>query len=302
MAISDWRDEETVIISRENEKFGKMTLAELSDSYPRSLYLYHLNTKEYELLKEQKDVFLGDAALSSDKRHLLYSEFSLGDPVYHVLDMETLDSFGILGDPIAGALGAKWADEETVIGPAYSGGAFTASTSGELAAVAGLEGEALVIVEKMKDKIYYNTSSDEALQVLDLSAKEKASLDLEHVYGVFPSPEGNQLLVLQYNDSGQTLILCDADGGNRAIIAEGAELGGISWSPDQRMIAYSQKDNEDGAADDGLYLYDLATGKSARIAADAENLATSWSPSGRELAYTKWSENQYSSSIVHLTY
>jgi TolB protein len=42
------------------------------------------------------------------------------------------------------------------------------------------------------------------------------------------------------------MILCDADGGNRKVIAEGTELGGISWSPDQRMIAYSLKANVNG--------------------------------------------------------
>jgi TolB protein len=302
IAISDWMDEETIVISKENEGLGKMSLKELSDSYPKSLYLYHLNTKKYELLKEQKNVFLGEAVLSSDKKHLLYSEFTLGDPVYHVMNLDTLDSFGIMGEPIAGALSAHWSDDERVIGPAYSGGAFTASTSGEISAVAGLNGEALVIVQKMKDKIYYNTNSDESLHALDLKTKEKASLNLEHVYGVFPSPDGNQMLVLQSNDPKQTIILCDADGGNRKIIAEGTELGGFSWSPDQRMIAYSLKTNVNGTTVNGLYFYDLLTDKSTQIAVDTENLTTSWSPTGRELAYTEWNGNQNSSSIVHLTY
>ncbi|MBW7452832.1 TolB family protein [Paenibacillus sepulcri] len=302
IAITDWMDEETVVISKENEDLAKMSLEELSDSYPKSLYLYHLDTKQYELLKEQENAFLGEAVLSSGKKHLLYSEYSLGDPVYHVMDLDTLESFGIMGDPIAGALSAHWADDETVIGPAYSGGAFTASTSGDIAAVAGLNGEGLFIVQKMKDKVYYNTNSDESLQALDLNTKEKASLNLDHVYGVFPSPDGQQMLVLQNNAPKQTMTLCDADGGNRTIIAEGTELGGVSWSPDQRMIAYSLNANVNGTAVNGLYLYDLLTDKSTQIADDIENLTTSWSPSGRELAFTEWSGDRYSSSIVHLTY
>ncbi|WP_162463351.1 TolB family protein [Paenibacillus psychroresistens] len=299
IAISDWMDEETVVISKENKDLGKMSLGELAEFSPKSLYLYHLDTKQYDLLKEQKNAFLGGALLSSDKTHLLYSEFSLGDPVYHVMDLDTLDSFGIMGDPIAGAMSANWADDDTVIGPAYSGGAFTASTSGEIAAVDGLSGEALVIVQKMKNKIYYNTNSDESLQVLDLNTKEKTSLNLDHVYRVFPSADGNQMLILQYNDPKLTLILCDADGGNRKVIAEGTELSGVSWSPDQRMIAYSLVND---TTVNGLYLYDLLTDKSTQIAIDIENPTTSWSPSGRELAYTEMSGNQSSSSIVHLTY
>lgn len=301
IAISGWLDEDTVVISKENENLGKMSLEELSDSYPKSLYLYHLKTKQYELLKEKKDTFLGDAVLSSDKKHLLYSEFSLGDPVFHVMDLDTLDSFGITGEPIGGALSARWDENETVIGPAYSGGAFTASTSGEIAAVPGLEGETLFSVQKMKDKIYYIPSSDGSLQVLDLNTKEKASLNPDQVSGIFPSPDGKQMLVLQYKESQQTLILCDADGEIKNI-AEGTELGGISWSPDQQMIAYSLKPEVNGTTVYSLYLYDLLTGKSTQIAGDLKNLTTVWSPSGSELAYTEWSEKQTNSSIVHLTY
>lgn len=301
IAISDWMDEDSVIVSKENESLGKMSLEELSDSYARSLYLYHLNTKEYELIKEQKDTFLGDATLSSDKKHLLYSEFSLGDPVYHVMNLDTRRSFAIAGDPIGGAISAHWADAASVTGPAYSGDAFTASTTGEITTVEGLNEDALFIVQGAKDKLYYNTTSDESLQLLDLNSNSKVSLNLDHVYGVLPSPEEDQLLVLQYNDPEQTLILCDADGANRKIIAEGTELGGVSWSPDQQRIAYSLESNENGTAVNGLYVYDLLTGESTRVATDLDNPTTSWGPSGQELAYTEWNEYRPNSGIIHLT-
>ncbi|WP_169083931.1 TolB family protein [Paenibacillus sp. PL91] len=300
--MTDWLDEETVIVSKENTSLDKMKLEELSDSYPRSLYLYNLNTKQYELLKEQDHVFLGGASLSSDKKNLLYHEFELGDPVYYVLNLDTLDSFGIIGNPIGGAASAKWADDQTIIGAAYSGGAYTASTTGSIAPIADLNEEALFIVEKMKDKVYYNTNSDESLKMLNLATKEKASLNIDHVYGIAPSPDGNQMLVLQSNGSKSVLILCDADGGNRNTIAEGTELGGVSWSPDQRMIAFSEKADVNGMTVKGLYLYDMLTGKSTQLAVDIENAVTSWSPSGKTLVYTEWNGNQYNSNIVHLKY
>lgn len=300
--ITDWLDEETIIVSKENTSLDKMKLEELSDSYPRSLYLYNLTTKQYELLKEQDNVFLGGAALSPDKKHLLYHEFDLGDPVYYVLNLDTLDSFGIMGDPIGGAMSAHWADEETIIGAAYSGGAYTASTAGSIAPLVGLTEEALVIVEKIKEKVYYNTNSNESLMVLNLGTKVKASMDLDHVYSVVPSPDGNQILVLQSNGSKSVMILCDADGGNQKTIAEGTELGGVSWSPDQRMIAYSQKADVNGITVKGLYLYDMLTGKSTQLAVDIENAETSWNPSGKALVYTEWNGDQYNSNIVHLKY
>lgn len=300
ISISDWMDEDTVVVSKENDKLGKMSLEELADSFPKSLYFYHLDTQEFELIKGEENVYLGDAVLSSDHKHLLYSQFSLGDPIFYVTDIGSKKTFSITGEPVAGALSARWADDDTVIGPAYSGGAFTASTSGKIAAVEGLDGESLIIVRQIKDKIYYTTNSDESLQTFDLNTKEKATLKIDRVGNVIPSPDGDQLLVLQYKDSAQALLLTDTDGGNQKIIAEGAELGGVSWSPDQRMIAYSMSADGSGTASTALHVNDLESGKSAKVADGTGNLTTSWSPSGRQLAYTEWSGDESSSSVVQL--
>lgn len=300
VAFTDWLDEKTVIAVKDNESLGKMSLAELADAYPRSLYRYHLDTKVYEPLKEQKNALLGGGQLSPDKKHLLYSEYSLGDPVYHVLNLATMDSFGITGGPTAGAMSAHWTDDGKVIGAAYSGGAYTADSEGKIAAVKGLPAEGLVLVRQMSGKIYFNTNADETLQMLDPAANKRTNLKLARVSDLVPSPDGKQMLVLQYNDSKQTLTMCDADGGNPKVIAEGTELGGISWSPDQRLIAYSLKGAAGGTNTKGLYVYDLLTAKSSRIAVDVENPQTVWSPSGQAFAYTTGDGQTFNSSIVHL--
>jgi TolB protein len=300
--ISDWLSEDTVIVSKENKDLGAMKLAELADSYPRSLYVYNLATKQYEPLKEQANVFLGEASLSPDKKHLLYSEFTLGDPVYYVMNLDTLNSFGITGNNIGGAMSAKWTDNNTVIGAAYSGGAYTASIAGEIAAIAGLDTEGLVIVEQINDKLYYTSNSDESLMMLDLATKEPINLGLEHVYRVIPAPDGKQMLVLQANGSKMTLLLSDTDGNNQKTIAEGTELGGVSWSADQRMIAYNRKADANGTTTKGLYVFDMLSGKSTQLAVDVDIATTTWSPSGEALVYTQWDGKQYNSSIIHLTY
>jgi TolB protein len=217
------------------------------------------------------------------------------------MNLDTLESFGIHDDNIA-AYSAEWADHEMIIGGSYSGGAYLASTAGKLTSLAGLQEEAVYIVRQMKDKVYYNTNFDGTLKVLNLATKEKKSLDINNVHGLYPAPDGNQMLVLQDNGSKKTMILCDADGGNIQTIAEGVEIGGISWSPDQQLIAYSMKAVVNGATVKGLYVYDMLTGKENQIVVDVESPATSWSPSGRELAYMEWNGVQYDSSIVYLNY
>lgn len=297
--ISDWLDKETVIVSKDNESLGKMSLAELSDSYPKSLFLYNLTTKEYKLIKEQKDTNLSNAVLSADKKHLLFTEFTLGDPAFYVLDMDTLKTFGLQNESIAGAMSAKWADNE-VIGAAYIGGAYTATTSGDISVLKGLEEESLVLVDKIKDKIYYTTNSDETLKVYDTATKEKSSLELKSVSDIIPSPDNNQMLVLQYNGSKQSLLLTDIDGNNQKAIAEGTELGGISWSPDQRLIAYNLQADVNGSSAKGLYIYDVLTGTSTQIAVDTENAITAFGPTGKELFFSEYNGTQWNSSIIYL--
>lgn len=300
VSITDWLDEDTVIVSKDNESLDKMSLAEFSGQYPRSLYRLDLATKDYQLVKEQKEVFLGGAALSKDKEYLLYYEYSLGDPVFHVINLNTLEGYGIMGEPIGGAISAKWADDTIVIGAAYSGGAYLADKAGKITLIEELTGEAFYLVEKIKDDIYYNTTMDGTLMKLNLNTKEKVNLNLEQVYDIIPSPDGKQMLILQTIGSKNSMLVYDIASGEKVVIEDGAELSGVSWSPDQRRIAYYLKEDENNTILKSLYVYDMLTGISTQIAVDVENPSTSWSPSGEKLAYTEWDGTQYNSCIIYL--
>ncbi|RIX60305.1 hypothetical protein D3P08_01685 [Paenibacillus nanensis] len=299
--IFGWLDEDSVIVSKENKALAKMKLEELADSYPRSLYRFNLKTGELVPLKEQENVFLGGASLSPDKKHLIYQEYTLGDPAYYVMNLATLKSFGLAGEPIGGAMSAQWADDGSIIGASYAGGAYMATASGAIAALDELNEGALIIVTKLGSSVLYNSNADEALKVLDLDTKETRDLGLGSVGSVIPSPDGKQLLLKQYEGSRVKLVLCDLDGGNAKTIAEGAELGAISWSADQRMIAYSMQTEVSGAAVKGLYIHDLLSDEATRIAADVENaVGSSWSPSGNKLSYSVWNGSSYDSSVVEI--
>ena len=300
MSITDWFDEEMVIVSKENESLGKMSLAELSGQYPMSLYQFDINTKEAKLVKEQEEVNLGGASLSKDKKYLLYYEYSLGDPVFYIMSMESLKDLGIMGEPIGGAISASWADNETVIGAAYSGGAYLADRSGTFTLVEELKEEALYLVVKINDTIYYNTQYDGTLIKLDLNTKEKIGLDLGQVIDMIPSPDGKQILVLQANGAKNKLLVYDIESDETVVIGEGTEISGVSWSPDQRRIAYNLKEDTNNTLVSGLYVYDLITGKATQIAVDIDSQTTSWSPSGEKLAYTEYNGSEYYSSVIYL--
>ncbi|MFT4144922.1 MAG: hypothetical protein QM644_10755 [Mobilitalea sp.] len=301
MEISDWLDSETVIVSKENDTLDKMSLAELSDFYPRSLYQYNIKTKEFKLLKAEQDINLGGAKLSPDKKNLIYSGYSLGDATYYVLNLETLESFSLTGEGIGSAGSAKWADNSTVIGTGYTSGAYYADMDGKITMIPEFDQKAIYIIDKIDNTIYYNTAEDNTLMSYNLSTKETKNLGISSVVGVYPSPENNQLLVLQYSGSKQVLVVSELDGSNVKTIAEGVELGGASWSPNQQLVAYYSK--SEGANSVGtLMVYDLLTGKATQVAVGVENITTCWSASGNELTFTQWDGNQYNSSIVTLEY
>ncbi|MDF2908139.1 MAG: hypothetical protein K0R34_3460, partial [Herbinix sp.] len=291
--ITDWLDEDTVVVSKENELLDKMSLAELSENHPRSLYRFNLTTKDYKLVKEKEEVFLEGAVLSKDKKYLMYYEYSLGDPVFYVMNMDTLKDFGIVGEPIGGAISARWADHDTVIGAAYSGGAYLADSTGKITIVEGLEEEAIFLIEKIDDNIYYNTQYDGTLMKFNIEAKEKVSLNLEQVYDIQPSPDGKQMLIVQADGNKSTMLVYDLESGEKITVAEGTELDGESWSPDQRLIAYNLKEDVNNSTASNLYVYDMLTGEATKIAVDIENSSISWSPSGDKLAYSEYDGTQY---------
>lgn len=300
VVISDWLSEDTVVVSKKNITLDKMKLEELPDFYPRSLYLFNIDTKEYQLLKEEENLFLGDATLSPDKKHLLYTGNTLGDSSYYVINVDTLETFNIHKDNTVAAYSAEWADKDTVIGTSYSGNVYLASTIGEIVILDGLDDEAFFIVRKIKDKIYYNTNSDTSLMVWDQGTKSKTPLNIDNVSRVLPSPDESQMLVLQDTGSSNRLLLYDIDSGTEKTIVEGSEISGISWSPDQTRIAYYKKTEVTDSSFGSLYLYDLMTDEHTQIVEDVQNPSTSWSPTGTKLAYAQWDGKMYSSSIVYL--
>ncbi len=299
--ITDWLDEQTVVLAKENTDFDKMSLLEKSDFYPRSLYLYQLETKEYKALKTEKNMFLGGATLSPDKKYLLYYEYSIGDIAHYLMNLEEGMQTPLKEEALGLAITARWADAHTVIGASYAGGAYTADTDSNLTQLEELSGEQLYTVVKAQDKLYYVTIGDTLqLHMLNLTTGEKRNLDVENADQIIPSPDGKQLLITQWTENSKKLLVADAEGNILKTIAEGADVTGTAWSPDQQRIAYQFKAVYNGVESNGLYIYDVLTGKSIHMGENIKNVNISWSPSGQKLAVAEYGDSGYSSSIIYL--
>ncbi len=304
MEITDWIDEHSVVLAKENQELVKMSLLENAEFYPRSIYEYNLGTKEFKTIKAPKNMFLGGAILSPDKNNLLYYEYSIGDVAYYLMSLEDGEPSSVKEDIISSAYTAEWTDEQNVIGASYSGGAYMIDTRGNLTQIAELQEEQLLTIHKMQGKIYYiTTESTFQLYMLDLLTKEKKNLQLENAYGITVSPDGKQILVTQITgDTGaeKRLIIADADGTIQRTIAEGSNVTGAAWSPNQQMIAYQLDSVINGVGSSGLYLYDVSTGKSIQVVENVKNAGIRWSPSGKKISVTELDERNYNSSIIYI--
>lgn len=300
--ISDWLDEQNMVVVMENKELEKMSLLENSEQYSRGIYLYNLDTKEVQPLKVRENMFLGGATLSPDKKHLLYYEYSVGDTAYYVIDMNDNEEKDIKDEVIGLAMTAEWTNDNEIIGASYAGGAYTADTSVIQTPIDNLQDEQLYTVVKTQSKIYSITIADTLdMYVLDINTNIKKKLKVENADGIIPSQDGEQILITQSTESGRKLLVADSEGNILRTIAEGTEITGASWSPDQMMIAYQLKTVENGADISGLYIYDVLAGTSTQIAVNITTARINWSPSGDKIAVTQYYEGYNSNCILYLS-
>lgn len=299
--MSDWLDDNTLILSKENHALEKLTLAESGEAYPTSLFTHSLEGNTYSLLKAQPGTNLMNAILSPNKKSLLYTDYTVGDPLYHVMDLASGKSFPLRSEAIADAMSAHWSSDNTILGASYTGGAYTATAEGKIDVLEEFTDKAPVVLEKIGEAVYYTSSDDETLRRLEAD-NTSTSLALPGVYAVAASPDEKKLLVLQGEGGQMVLSLYDPASAVQTRLASGVQVSAMSWSADQRFIAYSLKSDQNGRVQSALYVYDLLTQTSQMIAVDVEALHTRWSPSGEKLLFVQYDGSHFHSSIAEFEY
>lgn len=310
VSMTDWVSEQQVMVIKENMEFGTMEAPEFSQRYPTSIYLYDLDTKAYTPLVARKNLTLHDPILSPDKKNLFYggySGFDIDDFCYYLTPMDETD-LPINLNTLGNFYDFAWFGTDTISvvglakGPAGTRGTlgvYTVDMAGKITLIPGTEKLDIITARKMNDKLFYTVAATFHLQALDLTTGEKKELAAEDVFEIFTSPDENQMLIIQHTEGKKRLSLTDADGNIVKTVAEGTDFQGISWSPDQRMVAYQLQNVVDGALTSGLYVYDVVTGQSMQLLAGVKWGLTSWSPSGKKLAVMDGSSGSMNSMIIY---
>lgn len=300
--ITDWLDDQNLIVVMENKELKKMNLRGSSQYYSRGIYQYNIETMEIKPLKVRENMFLGGAKLSPDKKHLLYYDYSTEDTTYYVMSMNDSEQMDVEEEILSLAMTAHWTEDNNIIGVSYDGGAYTADTSLKPEPAFDLQDERLLTIVKAQNKVYYITIADSLdMYVLDLNTNLKKKLNIENADGIIPSLDGCQILITQSTETARKLLVADTSGNILRTIAEGTEISGVSWSPDQMMIAYQLRTIVNGVDSRELYIYDVLEDNSTRIAVNYSAVDINWSPSGDKIAVSQFNVTGYiNPSIFYL--
>jgi len=134
------------------------------------------------------------------------------------------------------------------------------------------------------------------------SGLKNLSIELEGVYGVRYSPEGEKIAVVgikRFREGVSRLYLCDTTG---VILEEidGPEIGAhFSWSPDGSLIVYTKKRRgKYGSLINDLYAYDTTSQEIKRLTDNLRATDPSFSPDGNKIAFIKKTELSSGISIL----
>src|SRR5690606_16449624 len=128
---------------------------------------------------------------------------------------------------------------------------------------------------------------------LRAAAHRIADMVFEELTGI-PGVFGTQIAYISEERNGDRrlyqLIVADADGENRVVIAESTQpLMSPAWSPDGRRLAYVSFEGNQSA----VYVQTLRTGTRERVSMPAgPRGAPVFAPDGRRLAYVSFEGNQ----------
>jgi Tol biopolymer transport system component len=128
----------------------------------------------------------------------------------------------------------------------------------------------------------------------DGSAAHEVSLSEYGILNFAPSPDGAQIALASYDDTGVTDIwLIDSLGTDPRRITDCAPgaCANPAWSPDGTRLAYERQEppipGQPGPGPSRVWLYDLASEETAPVYQDNQVLGYGprWSPDGRRLAF-----------------
>lgn len=311
----DWLNEEEVLVVASHKQMNP-NLPMGGESYWRNLFLFDSKTKQKKLLLAET-IDHGAAYFSPNKQYVYFHKFSGGAASSYLMNTATKEMIEAVGDeehPIE-FNSRPWIAENKVLVytnlPSDGSRIIEIDNNGKRNILLRLNQKWIQHVSGKGDMIYYIVSngkdgmdSEYTLYSFHKKTKKVEEID-KQVEQVVLSPKGDKLAIIKRIEQSQrNLMILDIKSRKSSKIAEVEGINGIhhiSWSPDQKLLAYSSVSySKKGKR--GLFVADVNKGKSTQVSVDLQDLSDPimWSPSGRKLLVSQYEYNKQKKQIPYL--
>ncbi len=281
----DWINDEIILATKENSGLDPIHVFDSMENI-RNLYTYNLKTGKEKLSYDAKE-YLTMPIVSPDKKHIFVQN---PDPTGNkglILDQKGSIVATISPDNLDENLylsynNAKWINNDTIIVPDSKEGVCLIGLNSSIDPLDNIDlmqTDTAVMVEK---KIYY-ISTDRNLMSYDITSKQKEVVN-QNVLNFELSPKKDKFAIEKKLEDGKnSLVIIDLTGKELETTAEGKTVFGMSWSDDQRKLAYLL--SSDKESETGLYIVDLESKNNIYVSPDFMGIDNGlrWNPSGNKI-------------------
>ncbi|MBA4492737.1 hypothetical protein ACFO25_09420 [Paenactinomyces guangxiensis] len=290
-----------LLVTRENKDTPPASV-EGEKIYPQNLYLYHIQSKQAKLLHGES-IHQGNAQYSPDKKHIYYVENSEETGTGYMMNKDGKQRKQVSERGAIHAFAGHWQNNREVLYATFAGEIYRADLDGKRTLLVKTGKSGISNVYQIGSNVYY-TTADGDLKVYNMKTKKTKILKMK-VMSLIPSPDQKRLaMVIGTDETKVALLLTDLQGNQKAKLAEGTQIYGISWSPDQSKIAYAVM--SENRAKQGLFVADVKSLKSTPLSSEMESIIdpVKWDSSGKKLLIstveTKDLDNEFITYVITL--
>lgn len=276
----DFYNDNQLLVVKDNQDIPPVSV-EGEKTYAKNLYLYHTQTKKAELLYGGP-FFHRNAQYSPDKKYIYYTQGFEETGTGYVMDKHGKNRVRVSDRGAIHIFAGGWLNDREVLYATFFGDIYRADVNGKKTLLVKTGKTNLANAKQIGSKLYY-TTVDNQLRVHDLNTKKTQTIK-KNVVWLIPSPDKKQFaMVLRIGETKMALVLTDLQGKQKAKLAEGTQIYGTSWSPDQSKLAFTVTSEKRGQQ--GLFVTDLKSLKSIQLSADLQTIADpiKWDRSSKKL-------------------
>lgn len=279
----DWLSDEIILMTKENLNLKPIKVFDQMSNI-RNLYSYDLKSREEKSIYKNTE-YMWMPIVSPYKKYIFSENLKPEKSSGLVLDLNG-NIIKVVDDKITKEFNtsfnnAKWVDDVELIVPSGES-IYLINVNYGVSKIENVGRMQMDYAVKSGNKIYY-ISVERKLIEYDINTKQRKVIK-DNVLSFELSP-GKDMFAIEkkVSENKEALVLIDIQGNEKATLAEGKMIFGISFSPDQSKIAYVITSEDESKK--GLYVSHIASNKSVYVSPDFVGIENGlkWSPSSKKI-------------------